>query len=507
MMKHHTIYAKTKPEAPAVIMAENEEIVSWKEFDRRINRLARYFRDIGLKEKDRMAVLMENNARYLEIITAALDAGLIFTPISTHLKQSETEYIINNSGAKLLITSQRYADLAGRISAGTPDLTHRLMLGKAIPGYDDYEGVVSKYEDIPIDYAFAGMPMFYSSGTTGTPKGVVWNVDDFPVGDLDPSLEGAFAFFGIDENVTYLSTQPLYHSAPCAYASSISQVGGTIILMEKFEAEKALSLIDTFRVTHSQWVPTMFIRLLKLPENVRDVYDVSSLKMAIHAAAPCPIEVKEKMIDWWGPILLEYWGGTETSMVTIITSQEWLEHKGSVGKGLLAKLHILDDEGKELPPGKPGVIYMESGRPFSYHKEPEKTSSSRNEQGWTSIGDIGYLDEEGYLYLTDRKSFMIISGGVNIYPQETEDVLIMHEKVADVAVIGMPDEDFGETVKAVVQPVNASDAGPELEKELIEFCRSRISHIKCPKSVDFMEDFPRTPTGKVLKRVIKEKYK
>ena len=488
-------------------MAKSGKAITWGEYDRRVNRLGQYFRHIGLKEKDHIAILMENNEYYFEVMDAATDAGLLYTTISMHLKEDESEYIINNCEAKLLIISEKYADLAARIVANTPDLTHRLIMGATIEGYDSYEETVSRFESVPIEYNMAGMPMFYSSGTTGRPKGIVWDVGDIPVGTLDPAMDAALSLFQIDESSIYLSTQPLYHSAPAVFALSILQLGGTVVLMEKFDGENALSLIEKYRITHSQWVPTMFIRLLKLPGKTRAKYDMSSLQLAIHAAAPCPVQVKSEMIDWWGPVLVEYWGGTETSIVTIITSQEWLNHKGSVGKGLTAGLHILDDDGNEMPPHEPGVIYMESGRQFSYHKEPEKTAGCRNQEGWTNIGDIGYLDEEGYLYLTDRKSFMIISGGVNIYPQETEDVLVMHEKVVDVAVIGIPNEEFGEEVKAVVQPVDMAKAGPALEEELIAYCRSRISGLKCPKTIDFMEEFPRTPAGKLMKRVIKEKYK
>jgi long-chain acyl-CoA synthetase len=505
-MKHHTYHSKNRPDAPAVIMAESGKAITWKEYDRRVNQLAQYFRDIGLRQKDPIAILMENCEHYIQIMDAAVDAGLLYTTISTHLKRSETEYIINNCQAKLLIISQTYADMARQIVADTPNLTHRLILGAPIDGYEPYEETISRYESDPIEYNMSGMPMYYSSGTTGQPKGIIWDVAEYPVGTIDPTMEGSFALFKIDEETVYLSTQPLYHSAPSAFALNILQLGGTVVLMEKFDAEKALFLIEQYRVTHSQWVPTMFIRMLKLPGKARSKYDTSSLQLAIHAAAPCPVEVKEQMIDWWGPVLFEYWGGSETSIVTFISPEEWLSHKGSVGKGYTAKLHIMDDGGNELAPYEPGLIYMESGRPFSYLREPEKTASGRNEKGWVNIGDIGYLDEEGYLYLTDRKSFMIISGGVNIYPQETEDVLVMNPKVADVAVIGVPNEEFGEEIKAVVEPVNMKEAGPELEKELIGYCRSRISGIKCPRSIDFMETLPRTPAGKLLKRLVKEKY-
>ena len=506
-MKHHTVHAQSKPDAPAIILAGSGEIITFGEYDRQVNRIAQYFRDIGLKEKDHLAILMENNKTYIEVIDAAFDAGLYLTTISTHLQQDEVEYVVNNSESKLLIVSQKYADVAARVVAGTPDVTHRLMLGGTIEGYDSFEETMASYDGVPIEYGKAGTFMLYSSGTTGRPKGIIWAVPDLDVGTMDPSFEGAMLLFGITPDTVYLSTQPLYHSAPAAFAVSMVQTGATVVLMEKFDAETALRAIEKHKVTHSQWVPTMFIRMLKLPEETRSKYDMSSLTCAIHAAAPCPIETKAQMIEWWGPILFEYWGGTETSLVTFITSPEWLAHRGSVGKSINAKLHIMDEQGNELPTGEPGLIFMEAGRPYTYFKEEDKTAASRNEQGWTNIGDIGYLDEEGYLYLTDRASFMIISGGVNIYPQETENVLALHPKVYDAAVIGVPNPDFGEEVKAVVQPANMAEAGPALEQELIEYCKSRISHIKCPRTVDFMEELPRTAAGKLLKQRIKDRYK
>lgn len=505
-MQHHSVYAVEKPGTPAVILAGSGKTISWKEYDIRVNRIAQYFRHIGLKEKDHIAVLLENCETYLEILDAAVDAGLLLTTISTHLKREETEYVIENSESKVLITSDSFSELAGELLNCTPHVTHRLMLGGTIDGYDSFEKMMAGFDGSPIDYGNAGTFMLYSSGTTGRPKGIHWDVPDIPVGAIDPNLVTAFALFQINAESIYLSTQPLYHSAPAAFALGCLQAGATVVLMEKFDAENALFAIQEFKPTHSQWVPTMFVKIMKLPEETRLKYDISSMQCAIHAAAPCPVEVKEKMIEWMGPVLFEFWGGTETGVVTLITSPEWLEHKGSVGRGFTAALHIMDEDGNELPAGEPGTICMESGRKYSYFKEPDKTASSRNEDGWTNIGDIGYLDEEGYLYLTDRKSFMIISGGVNIYPQETEDILVMHPKVMDVAVIGVPNEEFGEEVKAVVQPVDMSEAGSELETELIEYARSKVSHIKCPKTIDFMEALPRTPAGKLLKRLIKEKY-
>jgi long-chain acyl-CoA synthetase len=315
------------------------------------------------------------------------------------------------------------------------------------------------------------------------------------------------ALYGFDENTIYLSPAPLYHAAPLRFSLGALYAGGTVIVMEHFDALESLVLIEKHKVTHSQWVPTMFIRMLKLPEEQRLEFDISSLKIAIHAAAPIPIPVKEKMIEWWGPILFEYYAGTEANGLTAITSEEWMRHKGSVGRSFIGTAHILDEEDKELPPGEPGLIYFGDGQDFEYHDDPEKTKDSRSPQGWTTINDIGYLDEEGYLYLTDRASDTIISGGVNIYPREAENVLIMHPAVMDAAVLGVPNEEFGEEVKGVVQPRDMSAAGPELEQELMTYCRSKLSKIKCPVSIDFEAELPRTATGKLVIGEKKEKFK
>src|SRR5262245_30572112 len=348
--------------------------------------------------------------------------------------------------------------------------------------------------------------MLYSSGTTGRPKGVKHPLVEAPIGTPAPLVAGINVMYGVTKDSSYLSPAPLYHSAPLGFTMSMLRIGGTVLVMEHFDAERALGLIEQHRVTHAQWVPTMFVRMLKLPEVVRARYDASSLRFAIHAAAPCPVHVKEQMIEWWGPILHEYYAGTEGNGFCAIDSQQWLEHRGSVGRPTNAKVHILDDEFNELPPGEVGTIYFESGARYEYHNDPVKTAGAKSPQGWTTLGDVGYVDPEGWLFLTDRKAFMIISGGVNIYPQETEDCLIQHPLVADVAVIGVPNEDFGEEVKAVVQPVSMDEAGPALEEELIAWCRQRISALKCPRTVDFEPELPRHPTGKLYKRLLRDRY-
>jgi long-chain acyl-CoA synthetase len=387
-----------------------------------------------------------------------------------------------------------------------PNVVSRLMVDGVVDGFESYETKVARYPNTPIEDQMAGQDMLYSSGTTGRPKAVKMTSESLPYGEVTDTTQMVMALYGFDEETVYLSPAPLYHAAPLRFSLLTLYAGGTVIVMERFDALQSLTLIETYKATHSQWVPTMFIRMLKLPEEQRLKYDISSLKIAIHAAAPIPIPVKEKMIEWWGPILFEYYAGTEANGLTAITSEEWLNHKGSVGRSFIGTVHILDEEGNELPPGEPGLIYFADGQEFEYHDDPEKTEATRSPQGWTTINDIGYLDKEGYLYLTDRASHMIISGGVNIYPQEAENVLVMHPKVMDAAVLGVPNEEFGEEVKGVVQPRDMSDAGPELEQELMVYCRSKLSKIKCPVSIDFDAELPRTATGKLLKRLLKERY-
>ncbi len=505
-MTHPRIHAKNTPDKPAYIMAKTGEIVTFGQLEDRANRCSQYFRDIGLNPGDRIAILMENNGHFLEIIHAAIVAGLHYVTISTHFKFTEIEYIINDSEAKVFITSKYMSDIAKDLLGKMPDVNHLLMVDGTISGYEPFEEKVADYPETPIPEGIEGRDMLYSSGTTGRPKGVVLGVEDTPFGEIHPSAQAMIGICGLGPDTIYLSPAPLYHAAPLRFSLWTIRVAGTVVIMDRFDAEQALSCIEKYKITHSQWVPTMFIRMLKLPDDVRKKYDVSSLGLAIHAAAPCPIEVKEKMIQWWGPILFEYYSGTEGNTFTAIGSDDWLKHKGSVGQCFIGKLHILDKDRNELPLKVPGDIFVEGGNEFEYHKDPEKTAASRTSEGWNSIGDIGYLDEEGFLYLTDRKADMIISGGVNIYPQEAENILSVHPKVYDVAVFGVPHDEFGEEVKAVVQPVDMDAAGPELEKELIEYCLQNLSKMKCPRSIEFNPELPRTPTGKLLKRTLKDPY-
>ena len=498
--------AKLHPDKTAYLMAASGERVSYRELDERSNQGAQLFRALGLRPGDGIALFLENHPRFFEICWAAQRSGLYYTPISYRLTAPEVEYIVRDCGAKVFIASSATRDVAGALAPAFADLTARLMVGGTCDGYASWEASIAQQPATPIADEIEGTDLLYSSGTTGRPKGVKLPVHGKPIGTPPVLTMLMKGLYGVGEESVYLSPAPFYHAAPLRFCMSAQRLGATLVLMEHFDALQALELIERHRVTVSQWVPTMFVRMLKLPEADRRRHDVSSLRVAVHAAAPCPIPVKEQMIDWWGPVLYEYYAGTESNGFTSIDSHDWLGHKGSVGRPLTGKLRILDDEGKELPTGASGGIYFEGGGTFEYHNAPEKTASSRTSQGWSTLGDIGYVDADGYLYLTDRKANMIISGGVNIYPQETENVLVTHPKVADVAVFGVPNEDFGEEVKAVVQPIDMADAGPELERELIAFCQQQLSKLKCPRSIDFEAELPRHPTGKLYKRLLRDRY-
>jgi long-chain acyl-CoA synthetase len=500
------IHAKLNPEKPAYIMAASGETVTYGQLDARSNQGAQLLRSLGLAAGDGISILMENNARFLEICWAAQRSGLVYTTISSQLTAPEAAYIARDSGAKVFITSHAKRDVAAGLGDALSGLCGRYMVGGQAPGYAAWEEAIAAQPPEPIADELEGVDMLYSSGTTGRPKGVRFRLEREPIGTPPPLALLLKGVYRVEPDSIYLSPAPLYHAAPLRFNMAMLRLGATCVVMERFDTLEALRLIERYRVTHSQWVPSMFVRMMKLSEEERSRYDVSSLRAAIHAAAPCPIPVKEKMIEWWGPVLFEYYAGTESNGFTSIDSEEWLAHKGSVGRALAGEIHILDDDGNELPPGETGCIYFANGTAFEYHNDPAKTAEATSGDGFTTIGDVGYVDEEGYLYLTDRRADMIISGGVNIYPQEAENVLITHPAVADVAVFGVPNEDFGEEVKAVVQPIDMTDAGPELADELIAFCQGQLSKIKCPRSVDFEAELPRTPTGKLIKRLIKDRY-
>ncbi|TDD35466.1 acyl-CoA synthetase [Nonomuraea terrae] len=505
---HPGAIAAATPDKPAVIMAGSGRIVTYRELDEESNRLAHLFRAAGLRPGDHIAFMLANHPLFLVIAWAAHRSGLYYTPISSRLQTDELAYIVNNCGARVFISSADLAGVATSVTAATPGVELRLMLDGAAEGFQSYEQAVAGQPVIPIEDECMGMDMLYSSGTTGRPKGVKLPSTYGPLTEPGALLQLIQFLFAPSADSVYLSPAPLYHAAPLRYSLSFQRLGATVVVMERFDPEQYLALVERHRVTHTQLVPTMFIKMLKLPAEARQKHDLSSLRYAIHAAAPCPIPVKEQMIDWWGPIIHEYYAGTEGNGFLYVGPEDWLKHKGTVGRPLLGTVHICDEDGDELPPGEHGTIFFESGGRFEYHGDPEKTRSVQDPRGrgWTTLGDIGHLDAEGFLYLTDRRSYMIISGGVNIYPQEAENVLSVHPKVADVAVFGVPDEEMGEQVKAVVEPMSMDEAGPGLEAELIAYCRERLAHYKCPKSVDFRPELPRHPTGKLYKRLLRDEY-
>jgi len=503
---HPFHHARTSPGKPATIMARSGEVVTYAQLEDRSNQGAQLFRSLGLRRGDAIALMLDNNARYFEICFAAQRAGLFFTAMSTRLSAQEAEYIIGDCGATLLIVSASLAGQAAELLDRNPVVTQRFAVGGALPGHAAWEAAVAAQPATRIADESAGRDMLYSSGTTGRPKGVKTELLDEAIDAPGPLMNVAATLYDLGSESIYLSPAPLYHAAPLRFNMTVLRLGGTSVVMEHFDAEEALALIERHRVTHSQWVPTMFVRMLKLPPDIRARYDHASLRVAIHAAAPCPVEVKQSMIDWWGPVLYEYYAGTEGNGFVACTSAEWLAHRGTVGRALVGELRIVDEDGKGLPQGDTGTIYFADGPAFEYHNDPENTAGSRSPEGWSTLGDVGWIDVDGYLYLTDRKHFMIISGGVNIYPQEIENLLVTHPKVADVAVIGVPNEEFGEEVKAVVQPMNPQEAGHALGEELIAFCRANLSHLKCPKSVDFEAELPRHPTGKLYKRLLRDRY-
>jgi acyl-CoA synthetase (AMP-forming)/AMP-acid ligase II len=499
-------HAKTNPDKPAVIMGASGEVVTYGQLDDGSNRLAQLLRSRGVEQGDSIAICMENNAAYLQATWAGQRSGLYYTAASSRLTPGELEYIVNDCGAQAFITSYDKRDLAAAIADKIPNVHTRLMIGGVIDGFESYEEAVAAQPATEVDDPAQGQDMLYSSGTTGRPKGVKLPLSGNPPEAPTGVTALAQLLYSFNDDMTYISPAPLYHAAPLRFCMAVQQAGGTVVVMEHFDPVEYLRLIEQHKATHTQVVPTMFVRMLKLPEDERAKFDVSSLRVCIHAAAPCPVPVKQQMIEWWGPVIYEYYAGTEGNGFVACNSDEWLAHPGTVGKALLGTVHIVGDDGEELPTGESGTIYFEGGATFEYHNDPEKTKGSRNDKGWSTLGDVGYLDGDGFLYLTDRKAYMIISGGVNIYPQEAENVLVMHPKVVDAAVFGIPNEEMGEEVKAVVQPVDMADAGPEFERELIAYCKEQLAGFKCPRSIDFEAELPRHPTGKLYKRLLKDRY-
>ncbi|WP_050419875.1 AMP-binding protein [Bradyrhizobium tropiciagri] len=502
-------HAYLRPLQPAFIMAGTGETVTYRELEARNNRLAHLFRKQGLRRLDHYSIFMENNNRYLEACGAGERAGLYYTCVNSYLTAGELAYILTNSQSRILITSKLKLDIAREALKECP----QVELCIVVDGDGESDRIVGLLQataglpSTPIADEYAGTAMLYSSGTTGRPKGIVRPLPEQPPSQNLPLFDFLTKLWHYREGMVYLSPAPLYHSAPQAAVNLTIRMGGTVVIMESFDPERYLQLVETWGITHSQLVPTMFSRLLKLPEAVRTRYDLATLEVAIHAAAPCPALVKDDMIKWWGPIIHEYYGATEGLGFTACNSEEWLAHRGTVGRVLLGDLHILDENMQPCPKGTPGTVWFKTATPFEYFNDPAKTSEARSADGsMSTVGDVGYVDDDNFLYLTDRATFMIISGGVNIYPQECENLLITHPKVADAAVFGVPNVDLGEEVKAVVQPTEGIAPGPELAQELIAFCASSLSRQKVPRSVDFEAELPRLPTGKLYKRLLRDRY-
>lgn len=501
-------WAKKAPEKPAAIDAFSGEVLTHKSLNDSSNQIAQMLYAKGLRPDDRIAILMENRLIYYPIVWAALRSGMHVTPINYHLTASETGYILKDCGAQALFASASQAETVQGIDFADTSIRLRYVTGGEIAGFKSLEAAMHRHPARPLAKEPRGEYFYYSSGTTGKPKGILKRLSGKPVADGLPNAD-IFDAFGFTHRSTYLTPAPNYHAAPLGFTVRMQAYGGTTVMMRKFDAEEALKAIEKYKVTHSQWVPTMFVRMLKLPEELRTKYDLSSLKVALHAAAPCPVEIKRKMIDWWGPIIDEYYAASEAVGKTWITTEEWLEHPGSVGQIKAGKVHICDNDGNVQPQGTPGLIYFEEDeRSFRYHNDPEKTQATAHplHQNWTALGDIGYMDNDGYLYLTDRANFTIISGGVNIYPRAVEDALITHPDVVDVAVFGVPNSEMGEEVKAVVQLRPGHSGGKLVEEELISYAKDRIAHYMAPRSVEFTTKMPRLENGKLYKQKLKEQY-
>jgi len=497
-------HARARPDSAAVMLAGGERL-SFGALDRASTAFANSLHARGLRSGDVIAILLENRPEYLVAAWAAQRMGLYWVPVNWHLKADEVAYILSDSEAQLLVASAVNAPMA-RAAAAQAGCAAFVNVDEPA----DWHGITKAIEsatDITSEFEpVEGQVMFYSSGTTGRPKGIKRALDHRPLGTPSPIDEFLRQFYRFSDATVYLSPAPLYHAAPLNWAMAILRAGGALLLMPQFDAAEALKLIGAFRVTHAQFVPTMFVRMLRLDKETRSAVDLSSLQIAAHAGAPCPPEVKRQMLEWWGPVIHEYYGGSEANGVTAITPEEWLRKPGSVGRAVLGQLHIADEHGEPLSAGETGTVYFSGLPPFRYHRDEAKTLSAYNQHGWSTLGDIGHVDDEGFLFLTDRKAFMIISGGVNIYPLEIENLLVGHPAVGDVAVIGAPHAEFGEEVVAVVQPREGVIPDDALAASLITYCREHLANYKCPRRVQFDPDLPRMPNGKLLKRLIRDRH-
>ncbi|SER85321.1 acyl-CoA synthetase [Sphingobium sp. YR768] len=503
---HPRLFAISDPDRPAIILPATGQTITYGELERAANRGAHLLRALGCVKGDVVALLMDNDAAIFELGWAAQRIGLYLTSISTKLSAADIAYILRDSGARILVASDRLAPL-GQAALAEAEGVQGYLVAASVGPLKNWSASAVRYPETPVPDESAGTDMLYSSGTTGRPKGVKPPLPDGPL-DAQTALEGmGTALYGMGQDCVYLSTSPLYHAAPLRWAMTIHRLGGTVVVMDRFDAEDSLALIERYRITHATWVPTHFVRLLKLPDDVRARYDHGSLKAVIHAAAPCPVPVKQAMIDWWGPIVHEYYSGTECCGITALSAPEWLARPGSVGRAVLGTVRIVGEDGREVPVGETGDVFFSDGPDFAYHNDPDKTAAAHNDRGWATLGDVGHLDPEGYLFLTDRRSFMIISGGVNIYPQEIENILVTHPDVADAAVIGVPDEDMGESVLAVIQPVENVTGDAALGEKLTYFVRAALGSVKTPRAFVWRTQLPREPTGKLMKRKLMDEFR
>lgn len=506
LKQHPRHWAALDPDRPAVILGGCGVVVTYGELSERADRCAQLLRRLGLGRGDHVAMLIENHPRFLEIAWAAQNSGLYFTPISWRFQPEEIAFILEDCGARVLIASAMQMPTVQQLRLKLPGLRYLVIGDVSTAGVLSYERELATCPAVPVADESRGSDMVYSSGSTGRPKGVKQALPS-------AGIDGPSAMFRIYEGrygwgpqTVYLLPAPLYHSGPLRFAMTMQNIGATLLVMERFDAREALALCERYRVTDAHFVPTMLVRILKLDAAERRQCDLTSVVRVIHGAAPCPPQIKRAMIDWLGPILEESYGGTEGNGLTMISSREWLAHPGSVGRAFMGAIHILDDEGRELPPGSQGTVYFSGGPRFEYHRNPAKTQEAHDLHGRSTLGDIGYLDEEGYLYLTDRRNNLVITGGVNVFPQEVENLLVTHPKVLDAAVFGLPDLEMGELIKAVVQLCDPGEASPDVAEELIEFCRAHLAHYKAPRSVDFRTQLPRHDTGKIYTRLLKEEY-
>lgn len=503
--RHLGAQAEDHPDRPAIIMAGSGLVTTYRELDERSNQLAHLLRDAGLRTGDHIALMMENGPAFLEVAWAAQRSGLYYTPLNSHLRQSEAQHILDDCGATAFFISTSLAEIARGLDLQRLGLC--IVVGGAETSFLSYNEALAGWPVTPMVDEAEGREMLYSSGTTGAPKGVRKVLSAAPMGDPTATpvmLAGNIARLGIDGESVYLSPAPLYHSAPLVYSMAMHRLGATCVVMESFEPVRCLETIERYRVTHAQFVPTMFTRMLRLNDEEKYSYDLSSLRWVVHAAAPCPVPVKQEMLEWWGMIIHEYYAGTEDIGSTAIGPEEWVAHPGSVGRPL-NEVHVVgDDIEVDLPVGQTGTVYFAGGREFEYHNDPEKTVHMANQQGWRTLGDVGYLDTDGYLYLTDRASDMVVSGGVNIYPREAEQVLASHPQVIDAAVFGVPDEEMGESLLAVVQKRLGDESLDPAD--LMAWCRERLASYKCPRAIEFTTEMPRDPSGKLFKRLLRDPY-